>query len=102
MHIVFAVFFAISTAAINCLTSFYILETVENFSEFGNANGIINMFRGLGCFFGPILTGLVYEIDKTCLLPFILGGCLMGIGTVFSIIGYVLKSFRDARNILEC
>ena len=40
----------------NCLSTPYLIETVES-SKFGNANGILNMFRGVGCFFGPYIAG---------------------------------------------
>ncbi len=40
----------------NCLSTPYLIETVES-SKFGNANGILNLFRGVGCFFGPYIAG---------------------------------------------
>lgn len=40
----------------NCLSTPYLIEAVGS-SKFANANGILNLFRGLGCFFGPYLAG---------------------------------------------
>ena len=37
----------------------YLLDIVGK-RKFGNAMGILNLFRGVGCFIGPILAGLVY------------------------------------------
>ena len=53
---VFAVFYGLSIAGMNCLSTPYLIEAVGS-SKFGNANGILNLFRGVGCFFGPYLAG---------------------------------------------
>jgi uncharacterized membrane protein len=57
----FAVMFAIGSAGMNCLTTMYLLEIVE-MKEFANANGIVNLFRGFGCLFGPFLAGLITDL----------------------------------------
>ena len=40
----------------NCLTTMYLCEIV-GLRRFANANGIVNLFRGFGCFLGPWLSG---------------------------------------------
>jgi MFS family permease len=44
----------------NSLTTMYLCDLV-GLKRFGNATGIINLFRGFGCFLGPFLAGLVSE-----------------------------------------
>lgn len=56
----FAVLFAIGAAGMNCLTTMYLLEIVE-MKDFANANGIVNLFRGFGCLFGPFLSGVIAD-----------------------------------------
>ena len=41
----------------NSLTTMYLIELVGT-KKFANANGIVNLFRGFGCFLGPFLGGL--------------------------------------------
>lgn len=53
---IFAVVYAISIAGMNCLATPYLVEIVGS-KKFSNANGILNMFRGFGCIFGPFLAG---------------------------------------------
>ena len=43
-------------AGLNCLTTMYLCDLV-GLEKFGNATGIVNLFRGFGCFLGPILAG---------------------------------------------
>ena len=47
----------------NSLTSVYLCEMVglENLT---NSTGIISMFRGLGCFLGPFLAGMIKFLNK--------------------------------------
>ena len=40
----------------NCLMTPYLTEIVEP-KKFGNSVGILNLFRGFGCFLGPYLSG---------------------------------------------
>lgn len=40
----------------NSLTTAYLLDIV-GIEKFGNATGIVNLFRGVGCFSGPIIAG---------------------------------------------
>ena len=53
---VFALCFAIGTAGMNSLTTAYLVDLV-GVEKFGNATGIINLFRGIGCSMGPVLGG---------------------------------------------
>lgn len=55
-QILFAVFFAFGIAGMNSLTTMYLCELV-GLKKFSNATGIINLFRGFGCFLGPFLGG---------------------------------------------
>ena len=43
-------------AGLNCLTTMYLVDMV-GMPKFNNATGIINLFRGFGCFIGPFLGG---------------------------------------------
>ena len=40
----------------NSLTTMYLTDLVGN-KKFSNATGIVNLFRGFGCFLGPFLAG---------------------------------------------
>lgn len=57
-QILFSVFFAIGIAGMNCLTTMYLCDLV-GLAKFSNATGIINLFRGFGCFLGPFLAGSI-------------------------------------------
>jgi hypothetical protein len=41
----------------NSLTTAYLVDIV-GVEKFGNATGIINLFRGFGCTIGPFIGGL--------------------------------------------
>lgn len=56
--IVFSVIFAVGIAGMNSLTTVYLCELV-GLEKFGNATGIINLFRGFGCFLGPFVAGFI-------------------------------------------
>lgn len=47
----------------NCLTTMYLCELV-GLKKFSNATGIINLFRGFGCFLGPFLGGKFKFVEK--------------------------------------
>ena len=47
----------------NSLTTSYLLDMVDT-DKFGNANGIINIARGIGCLFGPFFAGTFYFGEK--------------------------------------
>jgi hypothetical protein len=51
---VFAFFFAVGIAGMNSLTTMYLVDIV-GLKKFSNATGIVNLFRGFGCFIGKIL-----------------------------------------------
>ncbi len=61
---VFGAVFAIGIAGTNCLTTPY-LKDIVGMEKFSNAMGIVNLFRGFGCFLGPFLGGNIYE-RRTC------------------------------------
>lgn len=47
-------------AGMNSLTTMYLTDLV-GMKRFSNATGIVNLFRGFGCFLGPFLGGMVAE-----------------------------------------
>jgi predicted MFS family arabinose efflux permease len=55
---VFSVVFAIGIAGTNCLTTPY-LKDIVGMEKFSNAMGIVNLFRGFGCFLGPYIAGII-------------------------------------------
>lgn len=55
-QILFSVVFAIGIAGVNCLTTMYLCDLV-GLGKFSNATGIVELFRGFGCFLGPFLAG---------------------------------------------
>ena len=55
-QIIFSIAFAIGIAGMNSLTTMYLCDLV-GLAKFSNATGIINLFRGFGCFLGPFLGG---------------------------------------------
>jgi len=57
---VFAFLFAVGTAGMNSLTTAYLVDLV-GLEKFSNATGIINLFRGFGCFIGPFIGGLIAD-----------------------------------------
>jgi len=59
-QVIFAVAFATGIAGMNCLTTMYLVDLV-GLKKFSNATGIINLFRGFGCFVGPFASGLISE-----------------------------------------
>lgn len=58
LQIVFGFLFAIPMAGINCLPTKYLVDVVGS-ENFRNANGLTNLFRGLGALFGPYLAGFL-------------------------------------------
>lgn len=55
---------------------------MENFS---NAMGIINLFRGVGCFLGPFLGGIISE-QFSVVAAFFYSSIMFSIGLVFALI----------------
>ena len=45
----------------NCLMTPYLMEIVGA-EKFSNSVGILNLFRGFGCFIGPVLSGKYLKI----------------------------------------
>ncbi|RNA00648.1 monocarboxylate transporter 2 [Brachionus plicatilis] len=56
LQIIFGLFFALPMAGINCLPTKYLVDLVGS-EKFRNANGITNLFRGLGATIGPFIAG---------------------------------------------
>lgn len=57
---VFSFFFAVGIAGMNSLTTMYLVDIV-GLKKFSNATGIVNLFRGFGCFIGPAAGGWVAD-----------------------------------------
>lgn len=62
-QVIFAVIFATSIAGMNCLATPYLVE-IAGPKKFSNANGILNMFRGFGCIFGPYIAGNFVNLNS--------------------------------------
>ena len=59
----FFMWFVYSTlAGVVTLTTPYLCEIV-NLDKIANATGIVSLFRGLGCFIGPVIGGLFYSLN---------------------------------------
>jgi len=87
-QIVFCVLFAIGLGGMNVLATPYLIEAV-GIEQYGKAMGILNLFRGIGCFIGPVLGGLVSKNFGGSLAAFWYAGGAFAIGTVFSgIVGF--------------
>ena len=82
-QILFSVVFAIGIAGVNCLTTMYLCEVV-GLGKFSNATGIVELFRGFGCFLGPFLAGLISSRfgEVQC---FFFSGICFAIGFLFSL-----------------
>ena len=46
----------------NSLTTAYLIDIV-GIEKFGNATGIINLFRGIGCLLGPFTAGFILDLN---------------------------------------
>ncbi|CAF0910909.1 unnamed protein product [Brachionus calyciflorus] len=80
---VFSVLFAIGIAGMNSLTTMYLCDLV-GLKKFSNATGIINLFRGFGCFLGPFVAGIVSNyLGKVKCISIYSAGCFI-VGLVLS------------------
>jgi MFS family permease len=79
----------------NSLTTMYLCELVP-MSRFGNATGIVNLFRGFGCFLGPFLAGLVakYSNDQAV---FYFSSAFFAVGLLFTFLCSFLQCFKCCR-----
>lgn len=88
----FALSFAIGTAGMNSLTTAYLVDLV-GVEKFGNATGIINLFRGIGCSIGPIFGGML--ADKTSIEDtFYFSGVCFVIGSIFTTLASFLELIK--------
>lgn len=90
----FAVLFAIGIAGMNSLTTAYLLDMV-GLEKFGNATGIINLFRGFGCSVGPFIGGAIVDAFESKSIVFYFSGFCFLIGfclTLGASMGEQLKS----------
>jgi len=93
LQITYSVVFAIGTAGMNSLTSVYLCEMVglENLT---NSTGIISMFRGLGCFLGPFLAGVIANKMGSSVSAFIFSGIMFSIGVALVFLITIVKLIR--------
>ena len=82
-QILYAVFFAIGNAGFNSLTTMYLVELV-GLEKFINATGIVNLFRGFGCFLGPFISGLIADRFKNKDVVFLFAGICFFVGLIFT------------------
>ena len=64
--------------------------------KFSNAMGIINLFRGIGCFLGPYLGGIISE-KYSVISAFIYSAFMFSFGLVFAL----LVSFGIKLNLFK-
>lgn len=79
----FSVTFAIGIAGINSLTTMYLVELV-GLKKFNNATGIVNLFRGFGCFLGAPIGGLISTQTGSILNSFYYSGVCFSVGFVLT------------------
>lgn len=91
--IIFVVILAIGAAGMNSLTTMYLIDLVGT-KKFSNATGIINLFRGFGCFLGPFLAGLVADKFGD-VSSFYFSGCCFIVGSVFAILVSFMKLIKQ-------
>jgi len=89
---IFAFLFAVGIAGMNSLTTMYLVEIV-GMGKFSNATGIVNLFRGFGCFIGPFLGGIIVEKFSKVTAFYYSGICLL-IGLVMCVIVSFIMYFR--------
>lgn len=99
--VLFSILFAIGMAGMNSLTTMYLCELV-GLKRFSNATGIINLFRGFGCFIGPFASGYLgdqFGITKCFVFSsvcFLIGFSLTLVVSFKSIImGYLNRNKND-------
>lgn len=70
--------------------------------NFGRANGVLNVFRGLAAIIGPIIAGFIYDKTNLIFYPFLFIGCLFFAAFTFSLaasvrfkVNFLLKKWRN-------
>jgi len=79
---IFSFLFAVGMAGMNSLTTMYLVEIV-GMKKFSNATGIINLFRGFGCFLGPFIGGLIAD-KYDMITAFYYSGLCFSVGLVLT------------------
>jgi len=95
----FATCFAIGTAGMNSLTTAYLIDII-GLEKFGNGTGIINLFRGFGCFIGPFIGGTIGDLIGLPKVFYFSGFCYV-IGLTFTGIASfwtVIQNFLNKDN----
>lgn len=90
----FSIQFAVGTAGMNSLTTAYLIDVV-GLERFGNATGIVNLFRGIGCFIGPKLGGIISDtLDSKSKVFYFCGMCYV-VGLFFTALASFWKIIQD-------
>jgi len=79
----FGALYALSTSGVVTLTTPYLCEIV-NLDKIANATGIVSLFRGFGCFIGPVIGGIIADKIDMVTSFYFCGGCF--------VIGFVLSA----------
>lgn len=85
----FSGLYALSTSGMVIVTSLYLIDFV-GIEKYSNANGIVSLFRGIGCMLGPWIGGLIADVWGPAMAFYFAGGCFI-MGTVFSAIPTFVK-----------
>lgn len=95
-QVLFSVLFAVGIAGMNSLTTMYLVDLV-GMKKFSNATGIINLFRGFGCFLGPFLGGAIATKFGEVNSFFFSGICFI-VGLVLTLVVSFLSYFKKCCN----
>ncbi|RNA31634.1 monocarboxylate transporter 2-like [Brachionus plicatilis] len=92
--------FGMAAAGINSLTTPYLVDIVGS-EAFANANGILNMFRGLSCIFGPFIAGFLSEKLKSNLYAFVFCGTSLALAGILSFFVSIIttKSEKNTKSL---
>lgn len=93
LQIAFGVAFAVGTAGMNILPNKYLDEAVGSL-RFNNALGIVNLLRGIACFLGPYIGGLIATQYQNYLYAFYFSALSFTLGAVSSLICGLYNKFK--------
>jgi MFS family permease len=100
MQACFAVLFAVAIAGMNCLATPYLVAIVGS-DKFSNANGILNLFRGIGCIIGPYVAGYLSESTGSVFYSFFFAGVsyfvAFGLSLTVSVLQFVEKRRKNKK-----
>lgn len=85
----FSGLYALATSGMVIVTSLYLIDFV-GIEKYSNANGIVSLFRGIGCMLGPFIGGLIADEFGAAMAFYFAAGCFI-MGTIFSAIPTFVK-----------